>query len=94
MDREDLQTAVLKAKDLAGVSESQGGQIIRKALAADIISIVRILGNTSKTMPETELRSWAISLGEKLSMLELLNGAPGDYEKAAQDLKEALNESS
>jgi len=90
-ERSDVQ-AVAEDTDtyaaLAAVTNSEGGEVLLKALNRDIASAVNNLVSGYKTLPEIELRALCATLEASIQLARTLNRAPQNLKMAEDALKE------
>jgi hypothetical protein len=73
---------------LNGVSQSEGGAVLLKALNRDIASAIQAIVGGYKTLPEIELRALGATLEARIQLAQTLNRAPQNLQLAEEALKE------
>lgn len=87
---EAVQKDVERYALLEAVANSEGGKMIITELGKDAESALQKLLSVYKTAPEMELRSWCAILGERISLLQAFQRAPGQKEGSSKVLADLL----
>jgi hypothetical protein len=87
----EIKEDIKKYSKLKTLKESEGGELLIKALNKDIVSVIQELSNNYKKLTIQEFVGLSASLSEKLSILNVLNNSKNNLKLAQEALKE-LNE--
>lgn len=89
-EQEIIANELEKASSLDAVAQSEGGQLLVKALLQDIVGCVDMLGSSYKTLSQQEFIGVCADMKTKLDMARVLVRAKKSVDVLTDELKIAL----
>jgi hypothetical protein len=78
---------------LYAVARSDGGKILTKSLARDVMGAVNTLSNSFESLSETALRAICAKLAANLALYKAITNAKDNLDAAQDELSSLLSES-